>query len=278
MTDYLLKCPVYQSKMSEDIHYPRTLEQSVVAAMDGSDTELFPYIPYILQDLWEIGSSPQAIIELIQKHAHRDTSSLNVLDLGCGKGAVSVMIAKELGCRCTGIDALKEFINTARSKAKEYGVDDLCRFEQGDIREKVRTLSGYDIIILGSIGPVLGNYEETLLLLSKCLNKGGMVIIDDGYIEDSNSYAHPVAQKRSDILRQISSAGMRLVDENIIPRDFIRVSDEMIFDKIKQRCLELMQKHPDKKTIFENYLIKQEEENNALENDIVCSTMVVKSL
>jgi uncharacterized protein (DUF2461 family) len=103
-----------------------------------------------------------------------------------------------------------------------------------------------------------------------------MVIIDDGYIEDSNSYVHPVAQKRSDILRQLSSASMRLVDENIIPRGFIRVSDEMIFDKIKQRCLELMQKYPDKKTIFENYLIKQEEENNALENDIICSTMVIK--
>jgi len=33
-----------------------TIEESVVIAMDGSDTGIFPFLPFILQDLWEIGS------------------------------------------------------------------------------------------------------------------------------------------------------------------------------------------------------------------------------
>ncbi len=46
----------------------KTLDESVVTAMDGSDKELFSYLPYILQDLWEIGADPDAIINLIGRY------------------------------------------------------------------------------------------------------------------------------------------------------------------------------------------------------------------
>ena len=65
----------------------KSLEESVVIAMDGSDPELFPFLPYIMQDLWEIGSDPETIIRLIRKHADKP-AGMKVLDLGCGKGAV----------------------------------------------------------------------------------------------------------------------------------------------------------------------------------------------
>jgi hypothetical protein len=45
----------------------KTIEESIVIAMDGSDKELFPFLPIILQDLWEIGADPEAIIKLIRK-------------------------------------------------------------------------------------------------------------------------------------------------------------------------------------------------------------------
>ncbi len=63
-----------------------TIEESVVIAMDGSDIELFPFLPYILQDVWEIGADPEAIKKLIKKHCN-NLAELKVLDLGCGKGA-----------------------------------------------------------------------------------------------------------------------------------------------------------------------------------------------
>jgi hypothetical protein len=34
----------------------KSLEESVKAAMDVTDKELLPYLPYILQDFWEMGS------------------------------------------------------------------------------------------------------------------------------------------------------------------------------------------------------------------------------
>ena len=253
----------------------KTIEECVVTAMDGSDKELFPFLPYILQDLWEIGSDPNAIINLIRKHSN-SYSKLKILDLGCGKGAVSVKVSEEFGCACYGIDAIPEFIDFARQKAKEYKVDHLCNFEVGDIREKIKQLSGYDIMILGAIGPVLGDYYTTLTTLSNCISTNGYLLIDDGYIDDSSSFSHPLIFKKSIILQQIQRAGMELVEDDIIKSENIKKSDDYIFNNLKKRCYELIGQNPDKQNLFLEYIKKQVFENDVLENKIIETTMVIK--
>ncbi|MBL7994067.1 methyltransferase domain-containing protein [bacterium] len=253
-----------------------TLEKSVVTAMDGSEIELFPYLPYILQDVWEIGASPEIIIDLVRKHA-KEYPALKVLDLGCGKGAVSIKLAAKLKCHCYGIDAIKEFIEEAGHKAKEFGVDSLCKFEVNDIRIKTRELFNFDIVILGAIGPVFGNYFSTLSILSKVLKQNGLIIIDDGHIENGSDFIHPLMQKKEVILKQISDAGMDLIDEVIIKNDEIKDLDDYILENLKKRCNELKEKYPEKISLFENYIKKQEEENDILETKVVCSTMVIRN-
>lgn len=254
-----------------------TLEESVVRAMDGSSAELFPFIPYILQDIWELGASPDIVISLVKKHSKSNNyRSLRVLDLGCGKGAVPIRISESLDCFCLGIDALGEFIQEAEKKAQEYNVNALCRFITGDIRREVPYLRGFDIIILGSIGPVLGDCYETLTTLDHCLGDEGIIIIDDGYIDDNSSYTHSGVLTRSEITAQISRADMILIDEIISERDRIRESDEYIFKRLKKRCEELIMSWPEKRALFEGYIKDQEREGEALANEIICSTMVIK--
>ncbi len=242
-------------------------------AMDGTGSHLFPYLPYILQDLWEMGASPEVVLELVQRHT-TDHSSLKVLDLGCGKGAVLIKLAKAFKCHGHGIDAVEEFIDEAKNKAKEFNVGEYCCFECDDIRVRISDLRDYDIIILGAIGPVLGDYHSTLTKVSKCINESGLIIIDDGYIADESDYSHPLMEKRTVILKQISDAGMKLIDEIIINKDEIKKSDEYIYRNIKKRCQELIKKHPDKRHLFIDYISKQEEENEVLETKIICSTML----
>ena len=190
----------------------KSLEESVVYAMDGSDVELFPFIPYILQDFWEIGADPKIIVKLIAKYTNSQ-KNLKVLDMGSGKGAVSINIAAKLGFECLGIDAIPDFIVIARQKASEFHVSHLCHFEVGDIRKKVNKLGCFDIIVLGSIGPVLGNWYKTLTILSPLLKDDGMIIIDDGYIEDGSDFTYPQVQKKQEIIDQIKCAKMQLVEE-----------------------------------------------------------------
>lgn len=254
----------------------KSLEDSVVTAMDGSDRELFPYLPYILQDTWEIGTDPEVIIELVRKHANIK-DGLHALDLGCGKGAVSVRLAADItGCQCHGIDAISEFIAEASTKASEYRVGGRCRFETGDIRERMSYLPRYDVIILGAIGPVLGDYAATLSALSGLLNDGGIIIIDDGYTDNDSDFSHPLILRRKDIEKQTAASGMKIIDEVIIGKDDIRDSDDQIFRSLKKRCVELAEKHPDQRILFDNYIRKQEYENDVLETKIICSVMVFR--
>ncbi len=253
----------------------KSVEETVVMAMDGTDAAIYPFLPYILQDTWEIGASPDIIVRLLSSH-YRDRADFRLLDLGCGKGVVSIQAAVELRCSCLGIDAVAAFIAEAKSKAAEYGVDELCRFEVGDIRDKIKDLSDFDVIVLGAIGPVFGNYRETFIALSPRLKPDGIFIIDEGYFEDVSEFIHPIIRKKGEIFREIAEAGMEIVDEVIIREEDLKDTDSDIFKNLMARCLELAAAHPDKKELFLDYLRRQTEENAVLEKEAVCTTMVLR--
>lgn len=267
--------------MDTNKHPPRkaismkTIEESIAAAIDAQqDTAIIPFLPYIFQDFWELGTSPEMVIGLIQKHC-KNYSNLHILNLGCGKGAVSVKIAVALNYHCFGIDAIPEFIVTAKEKATEYSMEELCRFEEGDLRVKIKELDKFDIIILGATGPVFGDYYTTLTAISKHLTDKGIVIIEEAYIDDTSIYQHPAYLLRKDLLKQFKRAGMELVDEIVCNYSEIAdISNEM--ENISKRCNELIAKYPPKVSLFENYIQKQVTENNALENNLSGSTMVLK--
>ena len=255
----------------------KTVEESIAMAMDYSqDVAIVPFLPYILQDFWELGTPPEIVINLIQKHC-KNYFNLNVLDLGCGKGAVSVKLAATLKCNCYGIDGIPEFIDVSKEKANEYDVDALCQFEVGDIRGKIEELDKFDVIILGAIGQVFGNYYTTLTILSKHLNTDGIIIINDAYIEDSSTFQHPAILPKKELLKQIKQTGMELIDESIDKySESADPSKEM--ENIAIRCKELKTRYPEKASLFENYIQTQVNEYDILENKVDSSIMVVKNV
>jgi len=250
----------------------KTIEESIAAAMDFSqDVEIVPFLPYILQDFWELGTPPKIVIDFIQKHC-KNYSALHVLDLGCGKGAVSVKLAEALQCNCYGIDGIPEFIESAKEKAKEYGVETLCRFEVGDIRWKIDALDTFDIIVLGAIGPVFGDYYTTLRKLLKHLTPEGIVIINDAYIDDSSTFQYQDILHHLELLHQINQTGMEVIDE--YTGKPTNSTEE--FENLQKRCKELIIKYPEKTALLENYVKMQAEAYDALENSIIGSIMVIK--
>ena len=277
----------------------KTLEESIAIAMDMQDTEILSYLPYILQDFWEIGTPAEAVVKLVRKHCafsqcaapmprleavkpieplqsvsplQKHNPHIQVLDLGCGKGAVSVKLAESLNCNCLGIDGISGFIKFANEKAREYGVENLCRFETGDIREKIKTLGKFDVIVLGAVGQVFGDYYATLTTLKQHLAPDGIIIIDDAYIDDASTFQHPAILPHGTVLAQIEQAGMELIDEC---SDIETAYDEE-FANLQKRCNELILKHPEKRALFENYVQVQTDEYDVLENDVTASIMVLK--
>ncbi|CEA15813.1 hypothetical protein ING2E5B_1060 [Fermentimonas caenicola] len=64
---------------------------------------------------------------------------------------------------------------------KEYRLSHLCSFETGDIRKKIKELNNFDIIILGAIGQVFGDYFTTLTILDRCLKKTVSLLLTMGW-------------------------------------------------------------------------------------------------
>ena len=252
----------------------KTLGKSIAMAMDSSeDVAIVPFLPYILQDFWELGTPPEIVINFVEAwRAATLQHAPSLLDLGCGKGAVSVKLAAALKYNCYGIDGIPEFIEAAKEKAREYGVATLCRFEVGDIREKIDTLDKFDVIILGAIGPVFGDYYATLTTLSEHLNPDGMIIINDAYIDDASTFQYPSVLQRRELLEQVGQAGMELIDKNT----HAPTNSAEEFENLQKRCKELIAKYPEKTSLFENYLQSQAEEYDALENKMIGSVMVFR--
>ena len=195
------------------------MHRDVADAMGSDDIEIINFLPYLLKDLWEMGTSSDAVIRLLKSHVISDNKIKKILDLGCGKGAVLIRIAQEFGFKIYGVDAVQGFIDEAIEGALKHKVENLCHFEVGDLKEVLKNSQGYDVVILGAVGSVLGNTEETINKLKKCLKPGGYIIIDDSYIEDDVDFVSDDYHKRSDIIRQIERSGVILVDEVVTEGD-----------------------------------------------------------
>jgi hypothetical protein len=84
--------------------------------------------------------------------------------------------------------------------------------------------------------------------------------------------------KRSEMVNQIREAGMTLVEESQFDADSISTNNDPLMDNLVVRCKELAIKHPAKKELFLNYIRQQLEESRILEEEVVCSVMLIRSL
>jgi len=248
------------------------VEEKLAKSLTAESTELIPYLPYLLQDLWELGSSPKDIIDMIQKHI-QVSEKTKVLDLACGKGAVSVQVANALGCRVKGVDIISEFIDFADKKAQEYGVQDLCEFKVGDINEAVKIEKDYDIVILGAVGDVLGNPEETIQKLKDTVKNGGHIFIDDAYGNDNDDGKYPSRKKW---ILYFQNAGVKLLDERFNEDDELKSLNDEQQSFIVKRANELKGKYPDKAYLFDSYIKSQQAECYELANEIFGVTMFLR--
>ena len=251
----------------------QTNEEKLAKSLTAQSIDLIPYLPFLLQDIWELGSSPKDIIDLIQKHIPISKET-RVLDLACGKGAVSVQIAKRLGIHVKGIDITPEFIDYANTKARKYGVEDLCDFSVGDINYAVNDETDYDIVILGAVGDVLGEQEETILKLKKTIKNKGYIIIDDVYesVDSNGRYL-----TRTEWIKICNHLGVELLAERFTEKDeIVRINDEQQM-LIGNRTTELKEKYPDMAELFEGYVQSQQNECDELENEITGVTMLLKN-
>lgn len=189
-------------------HRDDTLRQDVATSLDATP-ELLPFISELLADIWVLGSQPEAILNLLRP-LRLPTHSSQVLDLGCGKGAVALHLAKEFGFQVLGIDLFEPFIKDAKARAEQLSVTHLCRFMVTDIRDTLEKARGFDVVIYASDGGVLGDFERCVGKLRRSVHPGGYILIDDGFLAGSSKIERPGYEHyapHAETLRKLTAYG-----------------------------------------------------------------------
>jgi ubiquinone/menaquinone biosynthesis C-methylase UbiE len=242
--------------------------ESVAASME-TQKKLLPFLPYLIQDLWVMGSSIDQILSGIES---LDLPvNITVLDLCCGKGGVSVQVAKKFGYKVTGVDAMPVFLDIAHKKAEEYDVSHLSEFIEQDVNNFVKDPHNFDLVILASAGAVFGNIKQTVGILRSQIKKGGYIFIDDGYLRDRSKVldrkGYEYFLDYQDTKNALLSYGDRMIAEINTNEASISINYEY-HRLIEKRGTELILKHPEMEKDIRNYIASQAEECDVLDKEI----------
>lgn len=258
----------------------KTSEMTPLTEYFNVPYELMPFIPALHQDLWELGNSPQLIADWLRT-LNLPENQTCTLDLGCGKGAVSLNLAKEFQFRVLGIDIFEPFINEAKAQAQQLGVSHLCEYEMFDLRDFVRSAHGFDMVLLNSVGGVLGSFKQTISRLRKCVKTGGYIVISDGFrwtsrYIDLPGYAHYMAYP--DTIAQLTAFGDKMVNEKIFSKEVVKMVNHKNIKTITNEIEKLEKQHPELSSKFYSYLAREMQECEILENDIACAVWMMQKV
>jgi cyclopropane fatty-acyl-phospholipid synthase-like methyltransferase len=238
-------------------------------SLDLTSDELEMYIPSVLKGLWELGSMPEYMIELIGRNG--PVKGKTVIDLGCGKGAVLVKLAAHFEIRAMGIDILPEFIKEATKYAGKYGVSGKILFKVEDITETVKTTSEQDIVIYGYDSEILGDLDATLRQLAKCIKDDGRILLEYMYADHQTEGM----QTAGEMIESIERSGFHILDSIDWNGETLKQINRQNTDIIRMNVEGLISRYPHKKEMFSEYLQNQIEECEKSETEYSCTTLLL---
>jgi ubiquinone/menaquinone biosynthesis C-methylase UbiE len=252
------------------------MKQSDLASAFGVPIEIVPLIPELLGDLWSLGVPPQVIVELLRP-LNLPPQTTRVLDLGCGKGAVSITLAKQLGFTLEGIDFFPPFIEEARKQAEDLGLSGTCRFREGDIRKTVLKPLDYDAAMLIWVGGILGDPGESVGKLRRTVRPGGYMVYADGYLKDGvrADVSHGSRLNHGEILQKLASHNDTIVGETVVPENQIRSLYSDYITSLRKGAERITQEHPEHSRALEDHIECQEEMCRTLEAAVVSAVWLL---
>jgi len=103
-----------------------------------------------------------------------------VLDVGCGTGVISLLLA-ELGHDVTGVDFAPEMLEQARAKLEGSDSALADTFEQGDAENLTQQDDSYDLVTARHLIWTLPSPESALEEWQRVVHPGGQVVLIEGH-------------------------------------------------------------------------------------------------
>jgi len=150
-----------------------------------------------------------------------------VLDLGCGTGGSTLVLAEETGADITAVDIHPPFLETLRTRAEELGLSDRISTVVGDMADAASFGSDFDLIWAEGSAYSIG-FENALRCWRPVVRPGGCLVVTElvWFVPEPTERAraffegeYPDMCDEKTRIDQARSAGYELLDSFRLPAD-----------------------------------------------------------
>ena len=186
-----------QVNESVQAHYTRSdLGSLILAALEKAGKDLKRLTPEDLAPIDEFHIRGRAATLELAQAASVD-STKRVLDVGSGVGGTSRCLAREFGCRVTGIDLTDEYCRAAAMLSDRIGLSELVDYRQGDATNLPFPDASFDIVWTEHVAMNIPDKPALYREMHRVLKPGGTLAIYDILAGPSGPVLFPVPWART---------------------------------------------------------------------------------
>lgn len=199
-------------------------------------------------------------------------SDYKVLDIGCGLGGASRLLADEYNCNVTGIDLCEEYIITSQKLSELISLSDKTNFIYGDATKLPFENSTFDVVWTQHTQMNIKDKKRFYSEIHRVLKNSGMFIYYDIFKTHNGDIEYPMPwADKSDISFLIKVEDMETILNNLkFKKEHTTDQTEAgikIFEKLQSKNKNLTTSTPGLHLLMgDNYLIKNKNLHNALKN------------
>src|SRR5512135_1354464 len=188
-----------RSRVNEAVqtHYTRAdLGDAILAALESAGKDVNRLTPEDLAPIDEFHIRGRAATLELAQAAGLDATK-RVLDVGCGVGGTSRCLAREFGCRVTGIDLTDEYCRAAEMLTARIGLAHLVDYRQGDATELPFDDQEFDVVWTEHAAMNIPDKARLYKEMHRVLKPGGTLAIYDVLAGPSGPVLFPVPWART---------------------------------------------------------------------------------
>lgn len=183
-----------QTRINEAIqtHYTRAdLGDVILTALEKAGKDVNRLTPEDLAPIDQFHIRGRAATLELARAAGLDAAK-HVLDVGSGVGGTSRCLAKEFGCRVTGIDLTDEYCRAAVMLSAKTGLAHLVDYRQGDATKLPFDDQTFDVVWTEHVAMNIPDKTRLYKEMHRVLKPGGTLAIYDVLAGPSGPVLFPV--------------------------------------------------------------------------------------